>query len=184
MDSDWIPDLFTMEIYNYTHYNYNEHYNTDSFLDPTDGTVLRRLTWRTDLFCFQTLTGDDSLTHWRRLTNSFRCQRLTNSLLCIAFPLQHRAVPMENTRPRLLGNHATRQYWVVSVSMKPIVVLGMTQPYPGYGCEQVTIVASRILDTIVAFGQTCHNTLHTYIRGVPKRMVGFRICIYFILLTM
>jgi hypothetical protein len=41
--------------------------------------------------------------------------------------------------------------------MKPIVVLGMAQPYPGYGCEQVTIVASHILDTIVAFGQTCHN---------------------------
>jgi hypothetical protein len=61
----------------------------------------------------------------------------TNSLLCIAFPLQHRTVPMENTRPRLLGNHATRQYRVASVSMKPIVVLGMAQPYPGYGCEQV-----------------------------------------------
>jgi hypothetical protein len=40
--------------------------------------------------------------------------------------------------------------------MKP-VVLGMAQPYPGYSCEQVTIVASRILDTIVAFGQTRHN---------------------------
>jgi hypothetical protein len=33
----------------------------------------------------------------------------------------------------------------------------MAQPYPGYGCEQVTIVASRIPDTIVAFGQTRHN---------------------------
>jgi hypothetical protein len=41
--------------------------------------------------------------------------------------------------------------------MKPIVALGMAQPYPGYGCEQVTIVASRIPDTIVAFGQTRHN---------------------------
>jgi hypothetical protein len=41
--------------------------------------------------------------------------------------------------------------------MKPIVVQGMAQPYPGYGCEQVTIVASRIPDTIVAFGQTRHN---------------------------
>jgi hypothetical protein len=41
--------------------------------------------------------------------------------------------------------------------MKPIVVLGMAQPYPGYSCEQVTIVASRILDTIVAFGQTRHT---------------------------
>jgi hypothetical protein len=40
--------------------------------------------------------------------------------------------------------------------MKPLV-LGMAQPYPGYSCEQVTIVASRILDTIVAFGQTRHN---------------------------
>jgi hypothetical protein len=34
--------------------------------------------------------------------------------------------------------------------MKP-VVLGMAQPYPGYSCEQVTIVASRILDTIAAY---------------------------------
>jgi hypothetical protein len=42
--------------------------------------------------------------------------------------------------------------------MKPIVVLGMAQPYPGYGCEQVTIVASRIPDTIVAFGQTQVDT--------------------------
>jgi hypothetical protein len=42
--------------------------------------------------------------------------------------------------------------------MKPTVVLGMAQPYPGYGCEQVTIVASRIPDTIGAFGQTRHNT--------------------------
>jgi hypothetical protein len=33
----------------------------------------------------------------------------------------------------------------------------MAQPYPGYSCEQVTIVASRILDTIVASGQTRHN---------------------------
>jgi hypothetical protein len=41
--------------------------------------------------------------------------------------------------------------------MKPIVVLGMAQPYPGYGCEQVTIVASCIPDTIVAFGQTRHT---------------------------
>jgi hypothetical protein len=43
--------------------------------------------------------------------------------------------------------------------MKPIVVLGMAQPYPGYGCEQVTIVASSIPDTIVAFGQTRHNII-------------------------
>jgi hypothetical protein len=42
--------------------------------------------------------------------------------------------------------------------MKP-VVLGMAQPYPGYSCEQVAIVASRILDTIVAFGQTRHNII-------------------------
>jgi hypothetical protein len=33
----------------------------------------------------------------------------------------------------------------------------MAQPYPGYGCEQVTIVASRIPDTIVAVGETRHN---------------------------
>jgi hypothetical protein len=69
---------------------------------------------------------------------------------------------MENTRPRLLGNHATRQYRVAIVSMKPIVVLGMPQPYPGYGCEQIAIVASRILDTIVAFGQTRHS-IYIYI---------------------
>jgi hypothetical protein len=43
--------------------------------------------------------------------------------------------------------------------MKPTVILGMAQPYPGYGCEQVTIVASRIPDTIVAFGQTRHNIM-------------------------
>jgi hypothetical protein len=79
VDSDWIPDLFTMEIYSCTHYNYIEHYSPDSFSGSTDGTVLRRrLTWKTDLFCFQTLTDDDSLAHWRRLTNSFRCRRLTN----------------------------------------------------------------------------------------------------------
>jgi hypothetical protein len=42
--------------------------------------------------------------------------------------------------------------------MKPIVFLGMPQLYPGYGCEQITIVASRIPDTIVANGQTRHNT--------------------------
>jgi hypothetical protein len=33
----------------------------------------------------------------------------------------------------------------------------MAQLYPGYDCEQVTIVASRIPDTIVAFGQTRRN---------------------------
>jgi hypothetical protein len=78
---------------------------------------------------------------------------------------------MENTRPRLLGNHATRQYLVASVSMKPIVVLGKAQPCPGYGCEQVTLVASRILDTIVAFGQTRHN-----INGTSHTSVLFLLC--------
>jgi hypothetical protein len=43
--------------------------------------------------------------------------------------------------------------------MKPTVVLGMAQPYPGHGCEQVTIVVSRIADMIVAFVQTRHNML-------------------------
>jgi hypothetical protein len=33
----------------------------------------------------------------------------------------------------------------------------MAQLYPGYDCEQVTTIASRIPDTIVAFGQTRHN---------------------------
>jgi hypothetical protein len=66
----------------------------------------------------------------------------------LAFPL---LVAMQPT--------CTQQYRVVSVSMKPSVVLGIAQPYPGYDCEQVTIVASRIPDTIVAFGQTRHNIL-------------------------
>jgi hypothetical protein len=35
----------------------------------------------------------------------------------------------------------------------------MAQPYPGYDYEQVTIVASRIPDTIIVFGQTCHNMI-------------------------
>jgi hypothetical protein len=64
----------------------------------------------------------------------------------LAFPL---LVAMQPT--------CTQQYRVVRVSMKPIVVLGIAQPYTGYDCEQVTIVASRIPDTIVAFGQTRHN---------------------------
>jgi hypothetical protein len=88
-------------------------------------------------------TGVDWLT-LNPKTDSYRFQRLTNSLLCIAFSLQHWAVPMETLacpllvtmqptctqqyrsgehihatiRPRLLGNHATRQYRVVSVSME------------------------------------------------------------------
>jgi hypothetical protein len=88
-------------------------------------------------------TGVDWLT-LNPKTDFFRFQRLTNSLLFIAFLLQHRAVPMETlavpllvamqptctqqyrsggrihvtTRPRLLGNHATRQYRVVGVSME------------------------------------------------------------------
>jgi hypothetical protein len=37
----------------------------------------------------------------------------------------------------------------------------MAQPYPGYDCEQVTIVASRIPDTIVAFVQTRHSILNS-----------------------
>jgi hypothetical protein len=39
----------------------------------------------------------------------------------------------------------------------------MAQLYPGYDYEQVTIVASRIPDTIVPFGQTRHTivSLHT-----------------------
>jgi hypothetical protein len=66
----------------------------------------------------------------------------------LAFPL---LVAMQPT--------CTQQDRVMSVSMKPIVVLGMAQPYPGYDCEEVTIVASRIPDTIVAFGQTHHNII-------------------------
>jgi hypothetical protein len=49
---------------------------------------------------------------------------------------------------------------LASVSMKP-VVLGMAQPYPGYSCEQVTIVASRILDTIPPLVK--HVTIYIYI---------------------
>jgi hypothetical protein len=38
-------------LYSCTHYNYSEHYSTRSFLDPTDGTVLRRrLTSRAEHF--------------------------------------------------------------------------------------------------------------------------------------
>jgi hypothetical protein len=39
--SDWLPDLFAMEITTAHGYNYNEHYSTGSFSDPTDGTALR-----------------------------------------------------------------------------------------------------------------------------------------------
>jgi hypothetical protein len=42
MDSDWITDLFAMEITTAQGYNYDEHYRTRSFSDPTDGTALRR----------------------------------------------------------------------------------------------------------------------------------------------
>jgi hypothetical protein len=38
----------------------------------------------------------------------------------------------------------------------------MAQLYSGYDCEQVTIIASRIPDTIVAFGQTRHNIFSWY----------------------
>jgi hypothetical protein len=58
--------------------------------------------------------------------------------------------------------------------MKRVVVLGRAQPYPGYSCEQVTIVASRILDTIVAFGQTRQNIYVVFdvcAEGVPVRCV-------------
>jgi hypothetical protein len=60
--------------------------------------------------------------------------------------------------------------------MKPIVILGVAQLYPGYGCEQVTIVASRIPDTIVAFGQTRHNTFvhQAVFRSVMKKLLNFQ----------
>jgi hypothetical protein len=67
----------------------------------------------------------------------------------LAFPL---LVAMQPT--------CTQQYRMVSVSMKPTVVLGMAQPYPGYYYEQVTVVASRIPDAIVAFSQTRHNMIY------------------------
>jgi hypothetical protein len=35
-------------------------------------------------------------------------------------------------RPWLPGNHATQKYLLARVSMKPTVVLGMAQPYPGH----------------------------------------------------
>jgi hypothetical protein len=38
VDSDWLPDLFTMEITTAT--GYNHHYNTRSFSNPTGGTSL------------------------------------------------------------------------------------------------------------------------------------------------
>jgi hypothetical protein len=46
--------------------------------------------------------------------------------------------------------------------MKPVVLWnGNTSQYPGYSCEQVTIVASRILDTIGAFLK--HVTIYNYL---------------------
>jgi hypothetical protein len=101
--------------------------STRSSLDPTDGTVLRRrLTWRTDLFCFQTLT---------------------NSLCCPngKHPTTVARQPCNATIPSRERIHRD-----------PLSLLGMAQLYPGYGCEQVTIVARSIPDTIVAFGQTRH----------------------------
>jgi hypothetical protein len=46
----------------------------------------------------------------------------------------------------------------------------MAQPYLGYGCEQVTVVASCIPDTIVAFSQTRHNIMLFFIEilGNPE----------------
>jgi hypothetical protein len=109
---------------------------------------LRRLSSRTHCRALTLLipnTHSRTNSHWiQRLTDFFRFQRLTDWLLWIAFPLQHRAVPMETLvfpllvamqptctqqyrsgelihvtiRPRLLGNHATRQYRVVSVPME------------------------------------------------------------------
>jgi hypothetical protein len=58
--------------------------------------------------------------------------------------------------------------------MEP-VVLGMAQPYPGYSCGQVTIVVSRILDTIVACGQTRHN-IYIYIYIYIERNIRSQIC--------
>jgi hypothetical protein len=57
--SDWILDLFAMEITTtnsgYTGYNYNDHFSTVSFSNPTDRIALHwHLTSRTD---------------WRRLTS-------------------------------------------------------------------------------------------------------------------
>jgi hypothetical protein len=84
-----------------TGYNYNEHLALVAPWIPL-----------TELYCAVLLRGlstsdsGDSLikTHWHTgvdwltlnpKTDWLRFQRLTNSLLCIAFPLQHRAVPME-----------------------------------------------------------------------------------------
>jgi hypothetical protein len=40
VDSDWLLDLFAMEIYSFnTGYSYNEHYRTGSFSDAADGTA-------------------------------------------------------------------------------------------------------------------------------------------------
>jgi hypothetical protein len=41
VDSDWLPDLFAMEIYSYyTDYNYGERFGTGGFLNPAVGTAL------------------------------------------------------------------------------------------------------------------------------------------------
>jgi hypothetical protein len=77
MDLDWLPDLFALEIYSCTHYNYSEHYSARSSLDPTDGTVLHWcLTSRAEHFCFQRLTDDDSLrgpTHQKPRNPTYHC---------------------------------------------------------------------------------------------------------------
>jgi hypothetical protein len=66
MDSDWIPDLFAMEIYScYTNYNYGEHYSTGSFLNPDVGTAL---TFHFDDSLMKTDFGD-RLTHSRTGVN-------------------------------------------------------------------------------------------------------------------
>jgi hypothetical protein len=102
------------------------HTGTGSFLDPTDGTVLRRrLTSRAEHFWLRRLTDDDSLKHWRSLTHSESKDWLTHCCvlpylyhtgtaqykpwLCYCWLPCNATIPSGerihgNIRPRLLGN--------------------------------------------------------------------------------
>jgi hypothetical protein len=123
--SDWISDLFAMEIYScYKGYHYNEHYSTVSFSDPTDGTALLwRLTSRTELFWLGRLTPIQE-TNWPKLTSEADwltlipvadCRRLTN--FSLAFFVYHSDGPIENLAFLLL------------VTMEPTILGWLAYPW-------------------------------------------------------
>jgi hypothetical protein len=88
-------------------YNYNDHYSTGSFSDPTDETALR---WRFT-----------SRTHWRRLTSATDWRRLTPKAdgrgltLCIVFPSLTLSATMETLALLLLVTMQRNNTGVVSV---------------------------------------------------------------------